>query len=106
MAGFGTRDGTGSCPVEGLRSWDPSNPCNQRFPCNQGFPCNQRKTDVKTMMMMMMMMMMMTMMRILFNLFVLWYIEHFKIKKFLCHEIESCWRRLLRFNFPACVYFC
>src|SRR5207244_12132811 len=52
--GFGTRDGMGSCPVEGLRSWDPSNPCNQGFPCNRGFSCNQGKTDVKTMMMMMM----------------------------------------------------
>src|SRR2546426_6912974 len=34
---------TGSCPVEGMHSWDPSN------------PCRQGKTDVKTIMMMMMM---------------------------------------------------
>src|SRR5207244_12290588 len=34
---------TGSCPVEGMHSWNPSN------------PCRQGKTDIKTIMMMLMM---------------------------------------------------
>src|SRR5207244_12524929 len=36
---FDARDGTESCTVEGVHSWDPSN------------PCSQGKTDAKTMMM-------------------------------------------------------
>src|SRR5207245_1445342 len=39
---FEARDGTESCTVEEVHSWDPSN------------PCSQGKTDAKTMMMMMM----------------------------------------------------
>src|SRR5207244_4243288 len=38
---FEARDGTESCTVEGVHSWDPSN------------PCSQGKTDAKTLMMMM-----------------------------------------------------
>src|SRR5207245_4571743 len=37
---FEARDGTESCTVEGVHSWDPSN------------PCSQGKADAKTMMMM------------------------------------------------------